>query len=629
MPHSRLPVRSRPGAFTVPSPQSLGNFRQQANEPANEETNRESDHHTLPTSYPNPRKRTRSVIPPFLPHQDSTSSPKDLCSSAQPNPDTQSPNPKARKHLKRHATGVYTGSGFKRRHKRGISAESLDDWYTVAPDHTSLGRKKRHDHGIKDYTPQREFTSTFARQGSPTQRKSRASRSVTPDVRYEPPTEQFTPPRDVVLHMPSSAVTARSRNPKPSSSVKHSIDRKLIKSKSERLTSPFPLPPLDLSKPVPPPSPTDDPLLLVGPQVKVQHGTIPNVISTKKVVDVSVGVGGDFTQDGPSAPLLHSPTMSGNVDHSVWNFGPDLLDKTSLMNVAFEEPSCFDTTFDSDNSDTCGDVDPAYHGPQSAPTPVVFDPNQSTGSNIFHSDDEDAAESGEDEGEFTGRYKCYSIPVKHDPPSSATQARRETWGRPVSPFPFARRANEETLLDDAKRNEHELLDEDSPPQSPSMGRRKSGVGANEIGSSPETPGDANQQVCCAANYTGQPELVADEEAQKGHQENAPNVTTYSTYSTPSRPEFPSHPVSPACRAVSSSPFRASQIADHSVYGSLEKTQAVYYDDSFSDEGEPPSRIVEVSSDDPKAAARAAAILKLVSTSVLPSLDYILCSSPLW
>ena len=39
-------------------------------------------------------------------------------------------------------------------------------------------------------------------------------------------------------------------------------------------------------------------------------------------------------------------------------------------------------------------------------------------------------------GEYTGKYKLLRIPTKADPPTSGTRERMESWGRPVSPFPY-------------------------------------------------------------------------------------------------------------------------------------------------------------------------------------------------
>jgi hypothetical protein len=570
------------------------------------------------------------------------------------------------------------GSGFKRRHKRGTSAESLDSSdeahiaSSASASSKSLTRKKRQDRGVEDYTPQRERASTYTTTGSSTKRKPRVRRSATPDVRYEPPTEQFTPPR-VVLQTPSSTISSHSRNARPSSStrLKSSVARTAVKVKPERLTSPFPLPPLDLSRPLPPPSPTDDPLLLVGPPAIVRRSATPSVVSNKTLVDIFVGVGGGIIRDDVGSPVPIPPEIVPD-DQSLWNIGLDLMDETALLGVAFDGPSTFNATFESDDSDAghCINSDAVDSRPQSAPppvsTPVAFDPNQSTGSHIFHSDDENA-DAGEDEGEFTGRFKFYSVPVKHDPPSSATRARRENWGRPVSPFPFAKRSSGPPPHDVAIRGLRVIFDEDSPPPSPSAGRRRSVLpppgtekthwSALEVsGEAPCTRGftvsemEARLESRVAqgkmkdAQVSSQPadpthhmhnwegcsydnnedEDIGSVERQITPVDDLGQTTlddkTQMLGATKASPEYSIHPPEHLSdqqthldvgyqgqQGALVDEREESVIQDHS----LESQHACDDDDGSHDNESPPHGVVEVSSDDPKAAARAAAILKLV------------------
>ncbi|GJJ10559.1 hypothetical protein Clacol_004786 [Clathrus columnatus] len=204
-------------------------------------------------------------------------------------------------------------------------------------------RKKRKDMNLENYTPERESTRS----------RGSSRRSTTPDVRYEPPSEKFTPPRNVVLDI-SSVKSTKTRLSTPVGLSRINAERKIVV-KRERSMSPFPLPPVDLTKPPPPPSPTDDPLL-----------------------------------------LMEFPLTAKRLNN--------------LIDVD-------DNMFDDSTSNA-----------------VTFDPNQSAGTDIFHSDDE-MEEVGEAEGEFTGRFKYYKTPVKDDPPSSATKLRRDSWGRPISPHP--------------------------------------------------------------------------------------------------------------------------------------------------------------------------------------------------
>ena len=129
-----------------------------------------------------------------------------------------------------HDLGIYGGSGFKRCHKRGTSSESLDvgdgERVALVPPLSSLKslacKKCMQDSVVEDYTPQQEQASSM-------KQKAQARRSVTPDTCYEPPTKQFMPLWKVVLHVPSSTTSTRSRNPKPASSTQSqpSVERKV------------------------------------------------------------------------------------------------------------------------------------------------------------------------------------------------------------------------------------------------------------------------------------------------------------------------------------------------------------------------------------------------------------------
>ena len=77
------------------------------------------------------------------------------------------------------------------------------------------------------------------------------SASATP---YEPPRERFTPPREVLCESPTKPRAQRRKSERRLASA----GKATTKIKKEP-------PVIDLSRPLPPPSPTDDPLLLSGP----------------------------------------------------------------------------------------------------------------------------------------------------------------------------------------------------------------------------------------------------------------------------------------------------------------------------------------------------------------------------
>jgi hypothetical protein len=42
----------------------------------------------------------------------------------------------------------------------------------------------------------------------------------------------------------------------------------------------------------------------------------------------------------------------------------------------------------------------------------------------------------DEEGEYTGKFTSYVVPTKPDPPTTVQKERQEAWGRPISPFPY-------------------------------------------------------------------------------------------------------------------------------------------------------------------------------------------------
>ena len=42
----------------------------------------------------------------------------------------------------------------------------------------------------------------------------------------------------------------------------------------------------------------------------------------------------------------------------------------------------------------------------------------------------------DEEGEYTGKFTSYAVPTKPDPPTTVQRERQEAWGRPISPFPY-------------------------------------------------------------------------------------------------------------------------------------------------------------------------------------------------
>jgi hypothetical protein len=219
------------------------------------------------------------------------------------------------------------------------------------------------------------------------QHLSARARSSTPAPPYEPPAEQFTPPREVIRD-----------SPRVSKSSKRKKILKIVIKKEP--------PEIDLSRP-PPPSPTDDPLLLRG-RLRPPRPPIPtNARETPQI---------GSSPDKPTSPLNRSA-----LDFPLPGIPSDVEDN--------EDPT--------------------------VPEPPVFN-FAGAGDDPCSSSDEGVSEQ---EGEFTGKFRVVNVPTKADPPTSATRERIEQWGRPLSPFP---RKVATIVEDDAQSDVEEISDVDLP-----------------------------------------------------------------------------------------------------------------------------------------------------------------------
>jgi hypothetical protein len=216
------------------------------------------------------------------------------------------------------------------------------------------------------------------------QHLSARARSSTPAPPYEPPAEQFTPPREVIRD-----------SPRVSKSSKRKKILKIVIKKEP--------PEIDLSRP-PPPSPTDDPLLLRG-RLRPPRPPIPtNARETPQI---------GSSPDKPTSPLNRSA-----LDFPLPGIPSDV----------------------EDNEDPTVPEQPVFNF-----AGAVDDPCSSSDEGV-----------SEQEGEFTGKFRVVSVPTKADPPTSATRERIEQWGRPLSPFPRV------IVEDDAHSDVEEISDVDLP-----------------------------------------------------------------------------------------------------------------------------------------------------------------------
>ncbi|KAJ7054492.1 hypothetical protein C8F01DRAFT_1163555 [Mycena amicta] len=93
--------------------------------------------------------------------------------------------------------------------------------------------------------------------------KTNSRRSVTP---YEPPTDVFTPPQEIIRQTPVQALKARQRTTTPQTRTRTPL-RVVVQTSIKKE-----MPAIDLSRPIDPPSPTDDPLLLLPSSSPIKFG---------------------------------------------------------------------------------------------------------------------------------------------------------------------------------------------------------------------------------------------------------------------------------------------------------------------------------------------------------------------
>ncbi|KAK0487265.1 hypothetical protein IW261DRAFT_1446820 [Armillaria novae-zelandiae] len=405
-------------------------------------------------------------------------------------------------------------------------------------------------------------------------------RSTTPvTVPYEPPADVFSPPREVIV---SAVVRTPRRRTKLAVTVKKEP------------------PVIDLSEPMPPPSPTDDPLLLTGP---------PNDVLPKR----------------PTAKPRWSlpPSSPQQPTSSPPNEAPSYF--------RFEPPP--DTSLDMD-------VDEPFNN-------ILFGDNFA-GDGWSDSDD-DVEMQGQ--GDYTGKWKMKVVKTKNDPPSSATRTRMEDWGRPISPYPCTRRrvscvieedddneAEEPVILQqqfNAPGDPLPSIDDDNEAaeenQLPAIS-----VGVDKEGQDP----DDSQENASRAMRINQEDQDAQEEREVREMSIGPGEDELSAQSSTIEPpdndaeeekqvremsiekDVPVSPrpmlLDPIVEPVAvTGHFSIEQheaaVAEMSAHSSpvvdagVQVTEAM--DESDSSDEEIDMGVVKITSSDPRAAARAAAILK--------------------
>ena len=74
------------------------------------------------------------------------------------------------------------------------------------------------------------------------------------------------------------------------------------------------------------------------------------------------------------------------------------------------------------------------------------------------------------QGEYTGKFASYVVPTKPDPPTTVQRERQEAWGRPISPFPYPtnRKSRWSSPLTPAETQEDSQVETQEPEKQPAL-----------------------------------------------------------------------------------------------------------------------------------------------------------------
>ncbi|KAF9648372.1 hypothetical protein BDM02DRAFT_3269586 [Thelephora ganbajun] len=249
---------------------------------------------------------------------------------------------------------------------------------------------------------------------------ARNRRSATPIPPYEPPTDRFTPPREIIVQ-PSSAQKKKPRQPKKK------IGKQLkLQIKDEP-------PEIDLNAQIPPPSPTDDPLLLRGPPRSSRARSLPK--QSRGISPIRPSEIHEKTPPPPDEPsTLPNSSPWSEVDVNNIDFPPVPLTSDSMT------------------------PDPPEEHPE--------EPVWQEGPSGWTESSDNEEPTFDQEGEYTGKFTSYVVPTKPDPPTTVQRERQEAWGRPISPFPYPtnRKSRWSSPLTPAETQEESQMETQEPEQ---------------------------------------------------------------------------------------------------------------------------------------------------------------------
>ncbi|PFH50497.1 hypothetical protein AMATHDRAFT_47821 [Amanita thiersii Skay4041] len=460
----------------------------------------------------------------------------------QPTTQALTPNPKPRKHAKQTSVGLESPTRTVLHEFDVNSTPTKSKRVTILSPHTHNSNA--------DYIQPVE-----ALQVPQPHRSTRTRRSATPIPPYEPPSDVFTPPREVIATPTAKSTKPRSR----SKGLSRSSPIKIIPVKKE-------LPDIDLNAPMPPPSPSEDPILLSGPIELLNYTSAQSSRNSKLFTNPVEPVSNLVPTQTDSSSAAGRNSSNDNVSN-----GPNSESPVYYNWISHTQPinssSPFNSSSQMDNNSSDAAIPPVD-------LPVLdfndLPPSSDDWSDSDLDDDitklDEANIVEEGEGQYTGKWKTVLVKIKHDPPSSATRARMEQWGRPISPFP-----------EEARLPQLNLGEEDEPMAPPAQEPNL------------ELQDELDEEEVHRMSVEPDPH---DEEA-------APST---------SRPSETVNVVSePEANHVNNSTTNSSSVTAEPVEMNL--VFPSQDDDDQSSDDDADVSLVKITSADPRAAARAAAILK--------------------
>ncbi|KXN84110.1 hypothetical protein AN958_00435 [Leucoagaricus sp. SymC.cos] len=410
-----------------------------------------------------------------------------------------------------------------------------------------------------DYIPP---TITDADNPRPLLSRRSRSTSATPIPPYEPPTDIFTPPKEVFV-TPVTATIKVSKSSKRKSTVKkkkHTPASFVVK---------LEMPDVDLNAPMPPPSPGDDPLLLSSSVEPELRSSTPTKSRSRALwmdsEDDEVSAGRRTISPTHSLPfqkLRFDDLPPSSPDESVEQPPPPIIEEEDL-DITPPDMPFFEL---GDNAN----VDGGWSDDEGGDLPMLPPPDTVKGS-----------PTKEGEGEFTGKWLEVLVKTKADPPSSATRGRMDEWGNPKSPFPLG---IQETTGAVPVREEGDSMD--SPGALIQEGSSAEDA-FKLMGNRPHE--DDDQDLPEDEDISQETQITADEDAQP---------TSIEEDDIPPLPETDEGDELPIDIPAPISPEQERHVEEE--YSSLP---------SLPGDSAPSPDIVKITSADPRAAARAAAILK--------------------